>query len=232
MDDQNQQDKKRDRHRTIASLRLNLEEAQKGRTWLLLPEGFRASQCGKTYPLPSRRLELQKLVAIYIPKNKRDSGCVYLRRALDKWKEQQARASSALLDMGRREERIKESHYNYQQFIRKCKEDARKAVDEVREETGQAIANLNDLFDLSRKGINEQMKAHLEGRKWQGEKINARAFRECFRMVTQAVKGLGLPSDQRAKADEAIMEEVAASLKDTREAVAFGRGGDGEETEH
>ena len=96
MDDQDQQNKKRDRHRTIASLRLDLEEAQKGRTWLLLPQGFRDQQFGKTYPLPSRRLELQKLVAIYIPKNKKDSGCLYLRRALDKWKKQQARATSAV----------------------------------------------------------------------------------------------------------------------------------------
>ena len=51
-------------------------------------------------------------------------------------------------------------------------------------------------------------------------------------MVTQAVKGLGLPSDQRKPATDAIMEELAASLKATREAVALSVVPDEPETEH
>ena len=43
-------------------------------------------------------------------------------------------------------------------------------------------------------------------------------------MVTQTVKGLGLPSDERAKAKGAIMEEVGAALKDTREVVDLAPG--------
>ena len=229
--DQKQSPKKaHDRH-TIKSLRLDLEAAKQGKTWELLPAGFRDQHSGSTYPLPSRRLELQKLASIYIPPNKKDCGCVYIRRAIKKWKERQGRATSALHDMGRRANAIQRSQYNYTQVISKFREEARKAVDDVRLEAEQAIASLNDLFSLGREGIDKQMRAHLAGEKWQGEKINARAFRECFRIVTQAVKGLGLPSDQKETAAEAIMEEVAASLRATREAIAFAPGTE-PETEH
>ena len=89
-------------------------------------------------------------------------------------------------------------------------------------------------------------KAHLDGGVWphhedckpgecskkcKGEAVNGSAFRQCFRMVTQAVKGLGMPSDQKKPAEQAIVEEVAAALKATRETVALAPGSD-EETEH
>ena len=204
---------------TIKSLRLDVDEAMAGRTWLLLPNGFRAAECGLTYPLPSRRLELQKLPGIYIPPNKQDCGVKYLRRAIKKWKGLQRRANSAVLDVGRRQKSIQESQWRYNQEIKALRQEAREAVESVRLEAEQAIASLNDLFSLGRKGIDSQMRAHLDGKEWQGERIMAAAFRQCFGMVTRAIKGLGLPSDQRAPAAEAIMEEVAASIKATREAV-------------
>ena len=222
--------------RTIRSLGLDLEAAEKGRTWELLPKGFRDQSHGSTYPLPTRRLELQKLAALYIPPNKRDAGCLYIRRATEKWKQLQQRAQSALLNMGRKESAIEQSFRNYNRVIRKFQKEAREAVDKVREEAQQAIASLNDLFALARRGLDGQMRAHLAGDKWphaddcrpdacsdkcKGEVITAAAFRQCFSMVTRAVKGLGLPSDQRAKADEAIMEELAASMRDTQETVAL-----------
>ena len=82
------------------------------------------------------------------------------------------------------------------------------------------MAGLNDLFALGREGIERQMKAYLAGAEYQGEKIDGEAFRSCFRMVTQAVKGLGLPSDQRDKARDAVMEEVAKSVEATRSAIS------------
>jgi hypothetical protein len=237
---------------TIKSLRLNLKAAHEGKTWLLLPQGFRDQQSGLDYPLPARRNELQKLVAIPIPPHidKRDCGCMYLRRALKKFKAQEFSNISALSDLGRRREQIKSSHRNYNTRVRELRQEMRKAVDQVKEEAQVAIASLNDLFALGRKGIDGQMRAHLESRKWphhakckvrkchddcQGEHIDSAAFRQCFRMVTQAVKGLGLPTDQRAEATDAIVEEYAASLKATQEALAMAPSDtkDGkEETEH
>ena len=85
----------------------------------------------------------------------------------------------------------------------------------------RAIAGLNDLFDLGKQGIHEQMKAHLAGKRWQGEKIDGAAFRSCFRMVTQAVKGLGLPTGDQTKARESIMSELAASLASTQKALSL-----------
>lgn len=209
---------------TINSLRLNLDEAMAGRTWLLLPEGFRDHESAKVYPLPTHRDELHKLAIIHIRPHKKDSGSIYLRRALVRFRERMQRMTSAALDVGERTDAIRQAHGDYKTMIGDLRKEARMAVDEVRAEARQAIASLDDLFSLGRKGIEGMMRAHLDGEKWKDEEINARAFRECFRMVTQAVKGLGLPSDQKDAAQTAIIEQYAASLEATRETVALAPG--------
>lgn len=210
-------------HHTIKSLRLDLEAAHAGRTWELLPDGWRDRDDAKNYPLPSRRLELQKLVAIYLPhwSKKQDCGCMYIRRAMRKWKKQTQHAQSATLDVAMRQTSIRKSQEKFNEKLKGLRLEAKKAVDEVREEAIRQIASLSDLFTLGRECIEGQMRAHLDGKEWRGETINARAVRECFRMVTAAVKGLGLPSDQRAPAADAVLAEVAASIKSTREVVAL-----------
>lgn len=228
---------KYERH-SIKKLRLNLEEAQRGRTWLLLPEGFRNHESGKTYPLPCRRHEVQQLANIPIPPHTRgvgvgyDAGVIYLMRAMVKWKELTAKHQSAALDIGRRAHSIEKAQWNYTQEIRVLKQEAKQAVTEVQEKAAEAVASLTDLFALGRKGLEAQMQAHLDGKEWQGETIKASAFRDCFRMVTQAVKGLGLPSDQRKDASQAVMAEAAAALSSTREAVGLASDGDDDEATH
>ena len=213
---------------TVASLRLDLESAPAGKTWLLLPERIRSNECGMLYPLPGDRTEIQKLVAIPIPKRKKDCGTLYLRRALKEWRKRQEHRQSAALGAARAETQIINAKKEFTALTKELRAEARAAVDEVRQEAQKAVANLSDLFSLGREGIEGQMKAHIAGTEWKGEPIDARAFRECFRMVSQAVKGLGLPSDQRDKARDVVMEEFAASLKDTQEVVAMAPGSDGE----
>lgn len=217
---------------SIVSLRLNLKAAQDGKTWLLLPHGFRSQEQGGEYPLPTDRQDLQRLATIYIPPNKKDSGCVYLKRAVAASKEKQRRHISAVNDMHKREETIKSRQYDYTQYIKDKRREVREAVETVQKEAEQAIASLTDLFSLGRKGLDGQMRAHIENKEWQGELIDARAFRECFRMVTQAVKGLGLPSKERSQATDVIIEEVAAALKDTQETVALAFSANDDEVKH
>lgn len=212
---------------TVESLRLNIAEATAGRTWLLLPEGFRDQSNGETYPLPTKRTELYKLIVISIPRRKADSGCVYLRRARRTYQSHKGRifASPGLdestIDIERRGMRVEQAETRLRQHMIRAKAEAEKAVQEVREKAQQAVASLSDLFSLGRKGIEGQMQAHLSGQKWMSEDISAKDFRDCFRMVLQGVKGLGLPSEQRAAATDAVMQEIADSLKDTQESVAL-----------
>lgn len=203
-----------------------------GKTWLLLPEGFRDQECGSTYPLPSDRLSLQQLVAIPLPLNKTDSGCVYLRRAMKAWHLKQAHRQSAALDVARREESIHRAQKSYNARIKGLREEAIAAVEGVKQEAERAAASLNTLFSLGRQGIEGQMQAHLSNTLWQGEQISASAFRDCFRMVTQAVKGLGLPSEQRTSAAEVIFEQVAESIRGTQETVALAVDEEKDETAH
>jgi hypothetical protein len=206
--------------RTIADLRLNLEAAREGRTWLLLPEGFRDQESGTTYPLPTSAEDLQQLAAIYIPGSKKDCGCLYLHRAFRKWKERAGRRVSAVNDVRRRVHQIQEAHSDFRGTLNQLQKEAKEAVSTVQAQAEQAIASLDTLFSLGRKGIGGQMEAHISGQSWQGEMINARAFRQCFQMVTQAVKGLGLPTGERTAAGKAIVDELAASLAATKDALS------------
>lgn len=196
----------------------------------MLPEGHRDQASGQIYPLPSRLQDLQILSTIFVKSAKIDSGCLYIRRAIAHLREQGKRKQSALLDIGTRVEKVQHAHEKYLQSVKHVKLEIQETLAGVKREAEQAIANLTDLFALGRKGIEGQMKAHLDGTEWHGEPIDAKAFRECFRMVTQAVKGLGLPSDQRDAAERVIVDELADALAATQDALS--QVTDDEETEH
>lgn len=217
--------------RTIAGLRLDVESAEKGKTWLLLPEGFRSQQSGRTYPLPSSKVAIQQVAAIYLPPGKADSGCEYIKRAIKAHKRRQQRKQCAAIEAERQLHDLTKVKEKYERSLDKMKREASIAVELVKEQASEAVASLHELFDLGRRGMEGQMKAHLDGKSWKGEKIPAAAFRQCFRLISQAVKGLGLPSDQTKKARDAIIQEVATSIEGTQEALAMAPGPDDDKPE-
>ena len=207
---------------TIASLGLNVEAARNGKHWELLPVEFR-SKIGieDEYPLPSKIEELAELAMIPVPSYKRNAGAAYLSRVQEAYKGRLKRRQSLEIDVVRRSANLARHEKNFQTAASEQRERLREVVEGVRAEAAKAVAGLNDLFALGREGIEGQMRAHLKGDPWKGEIITGSAFRECFRMVTQAVKGLGLPSEQRDRAAEAVLEQVAESMKSTQEAVGL-----------
>ena len=214
----------RETDQTIKSLRLDVEAAKAGKTWLLLPHGFRSRECGSLYPLPRHGKDLELLATIPVPRYCKDAGCSYLRRVAKKVRERHATRQFSALQIARNEQHVANAKQEFDALTKKLRAEARAAVDEVKQEAAKAVANLNDLFALGREGIEGQMKAHLSGAEWHGETIDAEGFRSCFRMVSQSIQRLGLPSDQRDKARDAVMEEFAASVKDTQEVVAMAPG--------
>lgn len=216
---------------TIASLRLDLDSARSGKTWLLLPEGFRSQSAGCHYPLPASTMELQMISSVFLPPGKNDCGCLYIKRAITLWKERQNRRSSAMHEIAHKSQKIQKKQDKYMERVKEARTEISDTLKGIKAEAAKAVASMTDLFSMGREGLDGQMRAHLEGKKWQEERISASAFRDCFRMVTQAVKGLGLPSEQRNKAQEAIMKEAADAIEQTRDTVALAPG-TGEETEH
>lgn len=212
---------------SISSLRLDVESAMAGKTELLLPEGFRDSPCGRTYPLPTNRADLQIVATIPVI-HRNDTGSIYIRRAVNAWRKRLRTMSSALHDTDNKAAKVKNSQDDFVRTTRELKAKMHEITASVQIEANKAIASLNDLFALGRETIEGQLKAHIAGTEWMGEKITARAARECFRMVFQAVKGLGLPSDQHDKARDAVMEEVAKSLDATRSAISGDTSDEGE----
>lgn len=201
---------------TIKSLGLNVEAAEAGKTWLLLPERFRYDNFGPTYPLPGKPAELRRLACIPVPPGKTDSGCIYLRRCFNLWRQKAAKKGSLLNDLGRTAEKLQKDRKRVELEMEKLKQAAESAVEDVKARAAESVATLTDLFALGRKGLREQMESYLAGKELRGEEISHAAFRDCFRMVTQAVKGLGLPDGERKNAAESIVEQAAAALRATR----------------
>lgn len=213
---------------TIENLKLNLEEARKGRTWLLLPEEYRDHRLAAEYPIPAWLNELQIVATLPIRPRVRDAGTIYVRRCIREWKQRlQARAGS-VITIERAEHGVLELEKRFEERLQMLESKSEGIVKRFQEHTDRAIASLDELFRLGREGIEGQMRAHLAGETWKDEQITARAFRECFRMVSQTVKGLGLPSEQQEKAREVVIAEAAASLRATQEAVAMQKASDGE----
>ena len=225
-----------DLERTISGLQLNIGEAEAGRVWLLLPEVSRTGVAARSYPLPDSRDEIDRLAAVAIPAASTNSprgeraARVYLCRARKAANMMTTRRQRKILRSARIEASMCETNSRFKAAIRESKQEVAKAIEEVRAQAQEAIASLNDLFALGRKGLDAQMRAHMEGREWQGERIDADAFRQCFRMVSIAVKGLGLPSEQRQSATKAVMDQLAESIKTTQDAVASGPGEEDETT--
>lgn len=203
-----------------------------GQTWLLLPEGFRGQTCGKTYPLPTNLPDIQKLSTVAIRPGGRDCGSIYLRRVYSEMRKRNRRRQSAVLDVARAGHKLVAAQQKFKQEVQEMKTDAQAAVESVRKAAEEGIASLNDLFSLGKKGLEAQMRAHLGDQEHNGEKINAKAFRECFQMVTQAVKGLGIPSDDRQKAAEVVETEAAQAIKGMQDALSMAPGSENPETEH
>lgn len=217
--------------RSIKSLRLDIKKATEGHIAALLPAGFRSQECGKTYPLPTTMADLQKLSAILVSPNKKDAGSIYIRRAMKEWKTMNATSQSAIYDLSSRKEMIRRESEDFEAQMKNYQESAKRSLEGVQKEVDQASANLQDLFAMGRKGLKDQMEAHLAGKEWQGEKITAKAFRECYSMVSGTVKALGIPSDQKNAAQKAIFEEIAEAIKKSREVLNLGPGNDSD-TEH
>ncbi|MHC4315266.1 MAG: hypothetical protein ACYSW3_22705 [Planctomycetota bacterium] len=199
-----------------------------GKTWHLLPEGFRDRESARAYPLPSGRQELTRIATITPPPGQNDNGCVYIRRCRKKLKEVDLRRISAVHDIEFREHKIAKGEKAFTKKMEILEEEAKRAVEAVKEEAEKATASLADLFALGRKGLKGQMEAHLNATEWQGEKINAKAFRDCYSMVSGTVKALGLPTDQKKSAQEVVIAEAAASLRATQDALSLAPGSEDE----
>jgi len=219
--------------RTVETLRLDVPSALAGKHWLLLPEGFRDQDAAQTYPLPSNLEELQKLIVIPVQPQRHDGGTVYLKRCIKLYKQKLMGKQARAVGVVESTDKMARARAKLDVQVKQMKAEVQEALNGVKAEAEKAIASMHDLFSLGRKGIEGQMKAHLDHTDWQGEAIDARAFRECFRMVTQTVKGLGLPSDEQRHARDAIMEELAAAIGATQEVVEFSEApGSDDETEH
>ena len=206
---------------TIDNLRLDPQKAIDGKTWLLLPDGFRDAASGKHYLMPTQLGELRIIASIPIKMAKKDSGTAYIRRCETEWKRRQSRRTSAVLDTEHKQDQIAQTHKKLEQFINNAKSEVKNAVDEVREEAQRASASMTDLFSLGRRGIKEQMEAYLADVELHGEKINHAGFRQAFQMAAQVVKSLGLPDVEKKNAREAILEQAAEAIRGTQEAASL-----------
>ena len=214
---------------TLKSLSINIEAAQSGRIWNLLPPDVRDSRDKiRDYPLPDSTKELEILVAIPIPAKGQRAVYIYLKRAKAEWDRRYRLKVDVRETMDEAVTTAGDLERKFQKQMSELERRANQAVVSVEKQAEKAIASLDELFKLGRQGIESQMRAYVENTTINGEEINASAFRQCFKIVAGTVKGMGLPSDQKPIARQAVMKELADSFRATEAAVAMAKPTDGE----
>lgn len=208
---------------TIKSLRLDINEAKQGRAWNILPDGFRGKGVGHSYPLPSSTVELERISYMPLIAGKRDSGTVYIRRIKTEYKRRIARKASLANDVSCRTEKVKRVQENFiakSAFLCGQMHEARDSVRiEAEKIKAEMAASVSDLYETAKGELGKQLEAAKEGNTYHGEKITAKAVRECYRLILQTVKGLGLPSVDEDGARETIDKELADAIRGIQENI-------------
>ena len=220
------------RGHTIKSLRLDLKEVEQGRPWNLLPIGFHGVGVGKSYPLPSSLQELEKLAYLPAFPGKLNSGSVYLRRAKNEYKRRLTRKSSLANEVSSHAEKVKRVQENFiakSEFLRGQMHEARDSVRiEAEKIKAEMAASVSDLYETAKGELGKQLEAAKLGNDYHGEKITAKAVRECYRLILQTVKGLGLPSTDDDEARDTVEKELADAIRGIQETVSIAPGPDGD----
>lgn len=209
---------------TCEALGLDVERAKVEGAQVLLPEAARNRKAVREFPLPYSKHELARLMEVPVPTDATSPEGMLIRRIQKRWYDRvtSKEPGKARLSTARSERSIEVAKAHAKTHIDETLAEIATSAKMVHAVAEKVTGSLTDLYDLCRQSLEGQLRAHLTDGEWHGERIDAQAARECFRLVTQAVKGFGLPreADKRA-AGKISMEETAAAIRETQEALSL-----------
>lgn len=194
--------------RTIASLNLDLEAAQSGRLHFLLPPEHRGIDGGKTYPLPDTLEDLLALSVLHVPLGAQSGPAAYVRRARAKHKARISAKNPARLD------EAADRASTVLRDIRDTREEAKKELAGIREDTVRAAATLTDLYGLIRAGSRMILEGFVQGTKVNGQEVKIDEFNQTQGKILGHIAKLGgINEDDKAEAESAVFEQAAENTR-------------------
>jgi hypothetical protein len=200
-----------DRH-TIASLSLNVDGAESGRMYELLPPDYR--YLGDKYPLPTDIAELARLTALPIKPGRPRAGAsgvyIYLKRCRAEYEKRRDR--KALKVKAEREvvAGVEESVQVAEAGIKDAVAEVEVLMSDLRLKAAEATASLADLNALAKFGLQKIMQAFNAGEELNGELIAPSIFVSAADKVLRQVAKLGdgaLDPAGREEAESEVFEE-------------------------
>ena len=204
-------------HHTIESLRLDMEQAENGRPWFILPPDVRGiDRCGDTYPLPKELADLKRVAEVKIPGNKqRDMGCRYIYRARRAVKNRLTSISlaGAVGKLQEADEIVKDFRHK----ALKARSEMQEALKGVREAARETLVTMQDLGAEFKAGMMEIAKAYRSGGQLNGKEVTTSQFIDAAGKVFTHTRGMAqgvLDDATKGESEAEVMSELARASRE------------------
>jgi hypothetical protein len=205
--------------KTIASLGLNIVEAEGGRRDLLLPKGFRAK--GDKYPLPTEYRDLLRVAGLPLkgaPKDK-VTWAEYIRRA-----RKQANAEKVEHVGVRARERVATMTQAVDaglELVKEQEERARELVQNAEAKLDEMFTSLDEINEYIKKGALRLARGFDTGEKVNGEPVSHENFLSLTtKVLTHIARTGGLQKPQDKKdSEKAVYDDVADTQRRAAESA-------------
>ena len=202
--------------RSIATLNLNLQAAEEGRVFDLLPEGYKFQ--GDIYPLPQDMGEVARLSALKLKRGvagKTSQGArAYIKRCRDAYGNYLGKKRSGGSAVGgRKYELIAKAADDAKLEIEKANAEVAAKLSEFRLAAQEATASLTSLYALAKTGLERVLTGYVKDEPVNGEPITAQmAVNAAGKVLQQVAKlGAGLDPEDKEQAEEEVFKEYEAT---------------------
>lgn len=193
---------------TISSLGLNIEAAEKGDLWQLLPLIWRSVDEARRYPIPDNLSELNRLSLLNVPQSAKSAPRAYIKRCRAEYQVRCSKRDPARLQIKA------QAADSVLQVIRGVEKEVKEAGKSVREEVIKASATLTDLYGLIRAGSMMILDGFVHGKPVNGQPVNAGQFTNLTGKVLGHIAKLGgVSDDDKAEAESAVFEAAVQATR-------------------
>lgn len=212
--------KRHPRH-TIASLRLDIEAAEAGRFWELLPFDIRRTdEATAAYPLPADIKEVHRISLVQTGRSvKSNSSGLYILRARKAYASRRKNLASGTFRIEQQVEAARAAHYRLKKTFDEQRRDINAEIDAVRVDIAKKTASISTLYDLMKQGSEMILKGFVEGAEVHGDKVSIADFQRTAGLIASHTQKIGLPSTDAKPAEEAIFAEAQAAIEAIRRDV-------------
>lgn len=210
---------------TIKSLRLDIDTAEAGRHWLLLPTDIRDKDgAWKKYPVPAAMNEVSRVAAIHLRHNAASQSAHYIRKCRKSLLNRSNRYK--VVEIEGRVADIDHFAHRAKNITTEARRQVKEGLAEFRAEASAALVSMNELAGKVKLAERMILDAFIKGEELNGQLVTVREVADVCGKVQSHIARLGAGAiddtgASQAEADvfeeyaESTRKQVAARLADT-----------------